>query len=180
MGAPAGAGPREHKLMSKSSRENIRETPPGGASVAGAGFVVRAQTLVVQTDERVELTDLTDRVIAFVRESGIREGIVSLWSMHTTCAVFINEAQRALHADIKTFLEMMVNRETEWMHNNPDHSDCDRLNADSHLRAMLLGHGLTMQVTGGELVLGQWQRVLVAELDGPRARSIRVQAMGTA
>jgi secondary thiamine-phosphate synthase enzyme len=54
------------------------------------------------------------------------------------------------------------------------------MNADSHLRAMLLGHSLTLQVTGGEVVLGQWQRVLAAEMDGPRARTIRVQLMGTA
>ena len=46
------------------------------------------------------------------------------------------------------------------MHNDPEHSDCDRNNADAHLRAMLLGHSMTLQVTGGELVLGQWQRVL--------------------
>ncbi len=134
--------------------------------------------LTVQTDERIELVDLTERVAAFVRGSGVREGIVSLWSMHTTCAVFINEAQHALHADIKAFLEQMVARDAEWLHNDPDHSDCDRFNADSHLRAMLLGHGLTMQITGGELVVGQWQRVLMGELDGPRARSIRIQVMG--
>ena len=66
------------------------------------------------------------------------------------------------------------------MHNDPEHSDCDRNNADAHLRAMLLGHSLTLQVSGGELVLGQWQRVLVAELDGPRIRSVRVQVQGVA
>jgi secondary thiamine-phosphate synthase enzyme len=98
--------------------------------------------------------------------------------MHTTCALFINEAQRALHADIKRFLEHVVARDLDWMHNDPDHSDCDRMNADSHLRAMLLGHSLTLQITGAEIVLGQWQRLLMAELDGPRERSIRVQVMG--
>jgi secondary thiamine-phosphate synthase enzyme len=164
--------------MTKSSIENTREAPLERVAVAGAGFVVRAEMLTVQTDARIEINDLTERVQAFVRESGVREGIVSLWSMHTTCAVFINEAQSALHADIKTFLETMVARDAEWRHNDPDHSDCDRFNADSHLRAMLLGHGLTLQVTGGELVVGQWQRVLMGELDGPRARSIRIQAMG--
>ena len=66
------------------------------------------------------------------------------------------------------------------MHNDPQHSDCDRVNADAHLRAMLLGHSLTLQVSGGEPVLGQWQRVLVAELDGPRSRTLRVQVMGIA
>ena len=66
----------------------------------------------------------------------------------------------------------MVARDAEWMHNDPEHSDCDRMNADSHLRALLLGHNLTLQVSGGEVVLGQWQRILMAELDGPRARSL--------
>jgi secondary thiamine-phosphate synthase enzyme len=166
--------------MTKASVENSREIPVGRVALGGGGFAVRAEMLLVQSNARIELTDLTDRVAAFVRDSGVREGIVSLWSMHTTCAVFINEAQTALHADIKTFLEQMVSRDAEWLHNDPDHSDCDRFNADSHLRAMLLGHGLTMQVTGGELVVGQWQRVLMGELDGPRARSIRIQVMGSA
>ena len=66
------------------------------------------------------------------------------------------------------------------MHNDPAHSDCDRMNADSHLRAMLLGHSLTLPISGGEVVLGQWQRILLAELDGPRPRTIRVQIMGAA
>ena len=157
---------------------NLRGNTNAGVSAKAPGLVVRAETLEVNTAERVELTDLTERVAALVRDSGVREGVVSLWSMHTTCALFINETQRALHADIKRFLEHVVAREAEWMHNDPKHSDCDRMNADSHLRAMLLGHSLTLQVTGGEIVLGQWQRVLIAELDGPRSRSIRVQVFG--
>jgi len=98
--------------------------------------------------------------------------------MHTTCTIFINEYQAALVADIKTFLERVVLRDAEWRHNDPEHSDCDRMNADSHLRAMLLGHSLTVQVSGGEVVLGQWQRILMAELDGPRARTLRLMVMG--
>jgi secondary thiamine-phosphate synthase enzyme len=113
-----------------------------------------------------------------VRQFDIREGLVSIWSMHTTCTLFINEYQVALLADITRFLERMVARDAEYLHNDPNHSDCDRMNADSHLRAMLLGHNLTLQISGGEVVLGQWQRVLMAELDGPRARSLRVQIFG--
>jgi secondary thiamine-phosphate synthase enzyme len=164
--------------ISKSSIVTIRETPVLQATSAAGGLMVHAETLTVQTEHRVELVDLTDQVMAFARGTGIREGLANIWSMHTTCGVFINEAQRALHADIKSFLEQMVARDAEWLHNDPDHSDCDRFNADAHLRAMLLGHGLTMQVTGGEIVLGQWQRILLAELDGPRARTVRVQEMG--
>ena len=113
-----------------------------------------------------------------VRARLIREGIVSLWSMHTTFAVFMNESQTGAARRYQAFLEQMVDRDADWKHNDPDHSDCDRLNADAHLRAMLLGHSLTLQVSGGDVVLGQWQRVLVAELDGPRARTLRVQIMG--
>jgi secondary thiamine-phosphate synthase enzyme len=148
------------------------------ATSATGGMMVHAETLTVQTDQRVELVDVTDRVMAYARGTGIREGLANIWSMHTTCAVFINEAQHALHADIKSFLEQMVARDAEWLHNDPDHSDCDRFNADSHLRAMLLGHSLTLQVNGGEIVLGQWQRILIVELDGPRARTLRIQVMG--
>jgi secondary thiamine-phosphate synthase enzyme len=167
--------------MSKSSAVNTRDvTASDVAAVATGAFMVRGEMLTVQTEERVELTDITDRIVALVRASGLREGIVSLWSMHTTFAVFINESQKALHADIKRLLETMVSRDADWMHNDPAHSDCDRLNADAHLRAMLLGHSLTFQISGGEIVLGQWQRVLVAELDGPRSRTLRVQMMGTA
>ena len=98
--------------------------------------------------------------------------------MHTTCTLFINEFQTALLADIKRLLEQIVASDANYLHNDPEHSDCDRMNADSHLRAMLLGHSLTLQVSGGEVVLGQWQRILMAELDGPRARSLRVQILG--
>jgi secondary thiamine-phosphate synthase enzyme len=164
--------------MTKSSTTTARGTPVKPVSASAGGLIVRAETLTVSTTDRIELVDLTGRVMDLVQAAGVREGVVSIWSMHTTCALFINEAQRALHADIKRFLEHVVARDLDWMHNDPDHSDCDRMNADSHLRAMLLGHSLTLQITGAEIVLGQWQRLLMAELDGPRERSIRVQVMG--
>lgn len=165
--------------MSKSSTVTVRETPVEPvASVSAGGLKIHGETILVQTDQRIEVVDLTDRVMDLVRGMGVREGLVSLWSLHTTCAVFINEYQKALLADMKRFLEQIVARDAEWMHNDPAHSDCDRMNADSHLRTMLLGHSLTLQVSGGDLVLGQWQRVLMAELDGPRARTLRAQVWG--
>jgi len=165
--------------MSKSSTVTVRETPVAAVATASAGsLTIHGETFVIETDQRVELVDLTNRIMDFARRFNIREGLVSLWSMHTTCAVFINEFQTALLTDIKGFLEKMVARDEEWMHNNPDHSDCDRMNADAHLRALLLGHSLTLQISGGEVVLGQWQRILMAELDGPRARTLRIQIFG--
>lgn len=165
--------------MSKSSTVTVRETPVEQAVTATAGnLVIRAEHLIIDTNERIELVDLTDRVMEHVRQSGVREGMLSLWSMHTTCCLFINEFQEALLGDIKRFLEEMVARDKYYRHNDPDHSDCDRMNADSHLRAMLLGHSLALQISGGEVVLGQWQRILMAELDGPRSRTLRAQVWG--
>jgi secondary thiamine-phosphate synthase enzyme len=169
----------EGERMSKSSTVTVRAKPVEGVATATVGgLTIHGETFVIETDQRVELVDLTNRIMEFVRRFNISEGLVSLWSMHTTCTLFINEFQVALLSDIKRFLEQMVARDAEYMHNDPNHSDCDRMNADSHLRAMLLGHNLTLQISGGEIVLGQWQRILMAELDGPRARSLRVQIFG--
>jgi secondary thiamine-phosphate synthase enzyme len=164
--------------MSKSSTATVREAPVRDAGATAGGLQIHAATITVETGGRIELVDITPRLMDLVRRHGVREGLLSAWSMHTTCALIINEYQQALLSDIKRILEELVVREGQWLHNDPDHSDCDRMNADSHLRAMLLGHSLTLQVSGGELVLGQWQRTLLAELDGPRTRSVRVQLLG--
>ena len=163
----------------KNSSVTVRESPVQGAALQGP-LAVQAESLLVQTERRIELVDITETVMERVKQSGIREGLANLWSLHTTCALFINESQKALLADIQQFLEDTVRRDRYYMHNDPEHSDCDRMNADSHLRAMLLGHSLTLQISGGELVLGQWQRVLMAELDGPRRRTLRAQVFGIA
>lgn len=164
--------------MSKGSTPTVRETPVAERAEAVGTLQIRARVLTVETTQRMEVTDLTSRVAEVVRATGIREGSVNVSSLHTTCALMINEFQRALLADIGRILEELVTRDGGWMHNDPAHSDCDRANADSHLRAMLLGHSITLQVSGGEPVLGQWQRVLLAELDGPRVRTLRIQVSG--
>ena len=164
--------------MSKSSTVTARAQPVADLTSVTGALRVHSETLTLQTDQRFQVIDLTERVMTLVRDLRITEGLVHLFSMHTTSTIFINEYQAALVADIKTFLERVVLRDAEWRHNDPEHSDCDRMNADSHLRAMLLGHSLTVQVSGGEVVLGQWQRILMAELDGPRARTLRVMVMG--
>jgi secondary thiamine-phosphate synthase enzyme len=165
--------------VSKRSTLTLRDRPVSAVASASSGsLVIHGENLVVATSDRVELIDLTDRVMDFVRPCAIREGQVSLWSMHTTCALFVNESQPALLADIQDYLERLAPREGMYRHNDPAYSDCDRANTDSHLRAMILGHSLALQISGGEVVLGQWQRVLMGELDGPRARTIRVQVMG--
>jgi secondary thiamine-phosphate synthase enzyme len=137
-----------------------------------------SETLVVETNQRVELMDLTIRVKELVARSEIQGGMVNVYSLHTTTAVFLNESQEALLEDMRDCLTSLVDDSGWYKHNSPQFSDCDRRNATSHLRSMLLGSSTTLPVENGQLLLGPFQSVLFAELDGPRERQIRLQVMG--
>jgi secondary thiamine-phosphate synthase enzyme len=136
------------------------------------------ETLCYKTRERLELINITRDLNEVVRRHGLKAGFVLVQSLHTTTAIFINEFQQALLDDIKSFLGSLVGRFDYWRHNDPKISECSRKNADSHLRAMLLGHTLSLPVRDGELALGYWQSIILAELDGPRERAIQVQVLG--
>jgi secondary thiamine-phosphate synthase enzyme len=164
--------------MPKRSTATARIQPVVHVTAASGSCQIFGEVLSVETESRSQVIDLTDRVMAQVRQLPVREGTLSLFSMHTTCTIFINEYQTALAADILEYLKRAVPRDGGWLHDDPNHSDCDRQNADSHLCALLLGHGVTLQISGGEVVLGQWQRILMCELDGPRTRSFRLSVMG--
>ena len=136
------------------------------------------ETLIYKTRERLELINITRDLNEVVRKHGLKAGMVIVQSLHTTTAVFINEFQQALLDDIKAFLEKLVGRFDYWRHNDPKLSECDRKNADSHLKAMVLGHTISLPVRNGALALGNWQTIILAELDGPRERSVQVQVLG--
>ncbi|HEY7040080.1 MAG TPA: secondary thiamine-phosphate synthase enzyme YjbQ, partial [Methylomirabilota bacterium] len=108
----------------------------------------------------------------------IKEGIILVNSLHTTCALFVNEFQGALVEDLKTMMDRLVADDAGYKHDDPRFSDCERGNASSHLRAALLGRSVAVGISGGELSLGRFQSILFAELDGPRPRSIDIQIMG--
>ncbi len=148
------------------------------AQPSGSGYRVFSKVVDWATHERLDLVNITDRVNDIVRTSGIGDGLVHLQSLHTTTAVFINEWQDALLQDMKTFLGQVVQQAQYWRHNDPTCSDCDRQNADSHLRGMLLGQTLSLQVRNASVLLGTWQSIVLAEFDGPRTRSVAVQVSG--
>jgi secondary thiamine-phosphate synthase enzyme len=152
---------------------------PSATEVAAGPYRVASTIIKVETQERVELHNLTQQVKDFVASSGVRAGQVIVASMHTTCAVFINEWQDALLFDIRAYLETLISRGGYYRHNDPEWSDCDRSNADSHLRTLVLGTQVVLPVAQCEVVLGEWQSVILGELDGPRGRIIRLQVMGT-
>jgi secondary thiamine-phosphate synthase enzyme len=139
---------------------------------------VVTETLRLVTDKRLELYNLTERVADIVKRHDIKDGMVLLSSLHTTVALFVNEWQSALLSDVKAMLDKVVSPKDGWKHNDPQYSDCDRQNAHSHLQAALLGHALSFQVAKGKLVLGQFQAIIAAELDGPRHRDLAVQIIG--
>lgn len=130
------------------------------------------------TGERLQLLNITERIQETVRRSGVREGLVHLQSLHTTTALILNEWQEALLEDIRRLLEQLVGRGENWRHNDPRYSDCERGNADAHLRGLLLGQSLCLQVRNAAVLLGAWQSIILAELDGPRARQVAVQVLG--
>jgi secondary thiamine-phosphate synthase enzyme len=150
------------------------------ATTPAGGLRMYLHSLSYKTRERLELINITRDINEVIRKQGLRAGLVLVQTLHTTTAIFINEFQQALLDDMKSFLEKFVGRFDYWRHNDPRLSECSRQNADSHLRAMVLGHTLSLPVRNGELALGYWQSVILAELDGPRDRAVQVQMLGVA
>lgn len=141
-------------------------------------YKVFSRIIDLNTSQRVQLLNITDEINSIIRESGIQQGLVHIQTLHTTTSLAINEWQEALLEDILQALETMVPREQYWRHNDSKYSDCDRHNADSHVRGILLGSYLNIQVQDSAVLLGVWQRIIFAEFDGPRVRSISVQVTG--
>jgi secondary thiamine-phosphate synthase enzyme len=140
--------------------------------------LIKAKTMQLHTAERVQLFDLTDEIKAFLAETAIRNGMGVVSTLHTTTGVFFTEVQDALWDDVQAFLQRIAAERVAYKHNDSRFSDCDRRNAAAHLRSIVLGGAVTLQVEEGRLVLGQFQRIVFAELDGPRPRSLRMQFMG--
>lgn len=139
---------------------------------------IAGQVIHCDTRHKLEFVNLTELVEKQIAQSGICEGVAVVQSLHSTTAVFLNEWQDALLEDLRTLLEESVRHEGPWRHNDPRYSDCERGNAASHLRALLLGTNAVLSVSGGRLLRGQWQSVILAELDGPQRRSIWVRVFG--
>lgn len=150
----------------------------GDTAAASPQFKVVNRIVDWITSDRMQLLNITDRINEIVKRSGVRDGIVHLQSLHTTTALFLNEWQGALIDDVKRFFDEIVERERYYRHNDPNHSDCERANADAHLRGMFMGQSLSLQVRNARVLLGTWQSIVLAEFDGPRSRSVAVQISG--
>jgi len=129
------------------------------------------EKLEINTKSRVELIDITDRIEKIVKKSGIDNGIVLVYTKHTTTALIINENECGLIQDIIDTLNKLVPTNVNYRHNVVDD------NADAHIRAVLLGNSLVIPLVNSSLALGTWQRIFLVELDGPRSRTIYVKVI---
>ena len=122
----------------------------------------------IRTGKRIELIDITGRVKEQLAESGIENGICVISTKHTTTSVIVNENESGLVSDILKLLEKLVPAHAGYAHDRIDN------NADAHLKAVLLGSSEALPVVDGKLLLGTWQSIFLAELDGPRSREVNV------
>ncbi len=125
----------------------------------------------IKTSKKIEIVDITDKVREVVEKHDVTDGIVVVYTKHTTTAIIINENESGLKEDIISILEKLVPSRAGYMHDRIDN------NADSHLRAILLGNSVVVPITNGRLDLGTWQRIMFIELDGPRTRRVVVKVI---
>ena len=126
------------------------------------------QMLIVKTDRRTQLVDVTAQVQRAVASCGIASGICCLYVPHTTAAITINEcADPDVARDVEGALDRLVPVDGAFRHGEG--------NSDSHVKAALVGASQTIYVEGGKLLLGRWQGIFLCEFDGPRERRLQVK-----
>jgi secondary thiamine-phosphate synthase enzyme len=126
----------------------------------------------IATNNRVELVNITQRVNEALRGAGIKNGLLVVFTRHTTSALTINEDEHRLKRDLLELLERIVPSDADYRHNEIDN------NADAHLRSSLMQPFLIIPVINGSLQLGTWQSLFFVELDGPRNREVIVTIIG--
>jgi len=134
-------------------------------------LTIHHEKLDVRTTTKVSTVDITARVRAAVTRSKVQDGICVVAVLHTTAGVFVNEnADPAVQHDLLSQLGKLVPREEEFQHAEG--------NADAHIKAVLTGNDVSLSVRDGELALGTWQGIYVADYDGPRERHALVTILG--
>jgi secondary thiamine-phosphate synthase enzyme len=142
-------------------------------------------TVQITTTQATQFIDLTDRLKALVAAADLRFGIVNVQTLHTTTAIIVNEHEPLLLADFQALLEVVAPGARRYEHDDVhartvNVTERERPNGHAHCRAFLLPPSVCLNVTGGRLLLGRWQRVFLVELDGPREREVSVLIFGEA
>jgi len=129
--------------------------------------------LEIATSSRAQMVDVTREVQRAISESGVQEGFCHIYVPHTTAGIAINEnADPSVAQDILAVLEKIAPRGGSYRHLEG--------NADSHVKASIVGSSETVLIEGGRLVLGTWQGLFLCEFDGPRRRRLLVEVVEAA
>src|SRR4051812_14250982 len=129
-------------------------------------------TLELPTDKKLQTVNLTQRVRAEVKASGIANGLCTVYVPHTTAAVTVNESTDPdVQTDILNALERAVPSSAQYYKHEEG-------NAHAHAKAAVIGSSETIPVAGGKLMLGSWQAIYFCEFDGPRNRKVLVRVVG--
>lgn len=132
------------------------------------------ETFDLVTKDKQEVVDITERVRAACRRSGISDGLCLVFPHHTSSAVYISDSDRNLTGDLLDVLERAAPDGAGYAHDRVD----PKRNAAGHLRAVLTGHHIVLPVTGGDLDLGTYQTIYYAEFDGTRPKAVVVKVLG--
>ena len=143
----------------------------------------RHSRIRVATRRDMEFIDITDRIEFLATEAGIHAGLVNIQSLHTTTAIVVYEHEPLLLADFDALLARAAPRDAPYRHDDMDARTVnlapgERPNGHAHCHALLLGSSASLNFAEGRLQLGRWQRVFLAELDGPRVREVSVLVLG--
>jgi len=134
----------------------------------------RTEYLVFETKKRREFLNITERVRAVVKASGVSDGLVLVSAMHITSAVYVNDDETGLLKDIAAWSDRLAPP------GDYEHHRSGETNGDAHLKNLLLGHQVLLPVTEGDLDLGPWEQVFYAEFDGQRRKRVVVKVLGDA
>ncbi len=132
--------------------------------------------LWMNVPHRRAFINITPQVEQAVRESGIREGLCLVNSMHITSSVFINDDESGLHHDFEQWLEQLapeVPGPARYRHNLTGED-----NADAHLKRQIMGREVVVAVTDGRLDFGPWEQIFYGEFDGMRRKRVLIKIVG--
>ncbi|HJM43821.1 MAG: secondary thiamine-phosphate synthase enzyme YjbQ [Nitrospinota bacterium] len=125
------------------------------------------------TKNQREYINITGRVEDAVGKSGVREGMVLISAMHITAAVYVNDAESGLIADVEDWLQELAPEGPDYRHHRTGET-----NGDAHLKNLLMHHQVIVPITEGRLDLGPWQQIFYAEFDGRRKKRVVIKVMG--
>jgi len=138
-------------------------------------MTIRTHSITMSTSGGVELRDITDPVRQFLRDSELKEGLLTVFVPGSTAAVTTIEYEPGLVADIKKALERVAPEGIPYEHDRRWHDG----NGHSHIRASFLKPSVTIPFSNSSLMLGTWQQLVFIELDvRPRNRTVIIQLMG--